>query len=71
MENLYGFKKRFSTRAAADNFLRHVTRELTAGGLPHWIEAREEAPGRWSAWVHHWDCKGGDSCMCDAPADDE
>ncbi len=71
MENLYGFKKRFESRAAAENFLRHVTRELTAGGLPHWVEAREDAPGAWSAWVHRWSCTGGESCGCNAPAEGE
>ena len=69
MDKLYGLKKRFKTRAAAENFLRHTTRELTAGGLPHWTEAREDAPGTWSAWVHRWSCKGGASCNCDASAD--
>ena len=71
MDKLYGLKKRFASRAAAENFLRHTTRELTAGGLPHWIEAREDAPGKWSAWVHRWSCKGGASCRCDALAEDE
>jgi hypothetical protein len=64
MSDLYGPKKRFSSRSAAEQFLRHVTRELTAGGIAHWVEAREEAPGRWLAFVHRSDCEGSAACRC-------
>jgi hypothetical protein len=66
MPGIYGPRRSFATRAAAENFLRHVTRELTAGGLPHWLEAREAAPNRWLAFVHQFDCEGGAGCKCDA-----
>jgi hypothetical protein len=66
MPAIYGPRRSFSTRAAADNLLRHVTRELTAGGLPHWVEAREAAPGKWLAIVHEFDCTGSAECKCGA-----
>lgn len=67
MSELYGPKKRFSSRRAAEQFLRHVTRELTAGGIPHWVEAREEAPDRWLAFVHRSDCEDAAACHCAGP----
>jgi hypothetical protein len=66
MSGLYGARQTFANRSAAENFLRHVTRELTAGGLPHWVEAREVGPSRWVAFVHQFDCEGGAECKCGA-----
>jgi hypothetical protein len=64
MPEIYGARTPFKTRSAADNFLRHVTRELTAGGLPHWCEIRREAPDRWIPIVHRAECAGGSACAC-------
>jgi hypothetical protein len=61
---IYGPRRSFATRAAADNLLRHITRELTAGGLPHWVEACEQASGNWLAIVHRFSCGGGMDCKC-------
>jgi hypothetical protein len=65
MSGIYGPRRVFASREAAEKFLRHVTRELTAGGLPHWVEAREAAPKRWVPFVHQFDCQGGADCKCD------
>jgi hypothetical protein len=63
MPEIYGPKKRFATRLSAENFERHLTRELTAGGIPHWVEIREDAGG-WVPFVHESQCTGGASCSC-------
>jgi hypothetical protein len=70
VDEIYGPRRTFASRAAADHFLRHATRELTAGGLAHWVEAREHAPGRWLAIVHRSACAGGERCSCGSPADE-
>jgi hypothetical protein len=69
MTELYGPRRSFANPRAAENFLRHLTRELTSGGIPHWTEVRELAPGTWVPFVHKFDCEGGESCRCGAPAE--
>jgi hypothetical protein len=64
MPVLYGPHRSFATRRAAEAFARHLTRELTAGGLPHWVEIQDAAPGRFVAFVHQFDCRGGRDCGC-------
>jgi hypothetical protein len=64
MPEIHGAKKRFATQQAAENFARHLTRELTAGGIPHWVEVREETPDRWLPIVHRAACLGGADCAC-------
>lgn len=64
MPSLYGPRGSFPTRQAADAFARHVTRELTAGGLPHWLEILPEPPARFTAFVHRFSCPGGTECHC-------
>lgn len=68
MPGIYGNKKRFSDRNAAQNFARHLTRELTAGGIAHWVEVLEAAPGGWVPIVHEFACAGGASCACGSEA---
>ncbi|HTU60305.1 MAG TPA: hypothetical protein VMF89_17765, partial [Polyangiales bacterium] len=64
-----GPKQTFRSKAAAENFVRHLTRELTAGGIGHWVELREDAAQqRWTPVVHVSSCKGGASCDCVSPA---
>ena len=64
MHSLYGPRQSFPTRRAAEAFLRHVTRELTAGGLPHWVEVQETTEASFLAYVHRFACPGGPSCSC-------
>jgi hypothetical protein len=64
MPEIYGPKQTFSSRAAAERFLRTLTRELTAGGIAHWVEAREESSRGWIAVVHQPACAGGAQCRC-------
>jgi len=64
MPPLYGPRRTFGTRSAAEAFARHVTRELTAGGLAHWVEVQDITPSRWLAYVHRFDCRGGRACAC-------
>ena len=64
MPVLYGPHRSFATRRAAEAFARHLTRELTAGGLPHWVEIQEAVPGRFVAYVHQYDCRAGGACQC-------
>ena len=64
MHSLYGPRQSFPTRRAAEAFLRHVTRELTAGGLPHWVEIQETDKPSFVAYVHRFACAGGASCTC-------
>ena len=64
MPEIFGAKKHFATRRAAENFARHLTRELTAAGIPHWVEVREEASDRWLPIVHRAACRGGADCAC-------
>ena len=70
VDEIYGPRRTFASRADAERFLRHATRELTAGGLAHWVEAHERAPGRWLAIVHRSACEGGARCSCGSPADE-
>ena len=71
MPSLFGRKRSFSSKAAAEQFVRHLTRELTAGGIPHWVELKEDAgaqPARGVSWVpvlHRAACAGGDACECE------
>jgi hypothetical protein len=65
---IYGPKRAFGSRAAAERFLQHLTRELTAGGIPHWVEVRQQPPRRWIAVVHAPDCAGGERCRCPSPS---
>ena len=60
---LYHLDQHFKTRRSAENFARHVTRELTAGGVPHWVEVRQDAAGLWHARVHRPDCSA-ERCVC-------
>ena len=64
MPEIYGVKRHFNDRHTAENFARQLTRELTAGGIAHWIEVRETRPARWVAHVHAFACPGGASCTC-------
>lgn len=64
MAGIYGPRTPCKTRDAAENLIRHTTRELSAGGLPHWCEIREEGPRRWVPVVHEWTCAGGERCAC-------
>jgi hypothetical protein len=68
MPELYGPRASFDTRRAAERFVTHLTRELTAGGLPHWCEVRERAPGAFVPIVHQFDCAGGADCGCGGSA---
>jgi hypothetical protein len=61
---LYGPRKTFARKADAEEFARHLTRELTAGGIPHWAEIRSETPRRFVAIVHRFDCDGATGCRC-------
>lgn len=61
--SLYGPRKTFVRLADAEEFARHLTRELTAGGIPHWVEIRTAA-ARHTAIVHRFDCEGGRACGC-------
>lgn len=65
MPPLYGPGRVFATRNAAEAQARHVTRELTAGGLPHWVEVQEVAQQRFRLYVHRFDCRGGPACACE------
>jgi len=65
MLSLYGPRRTFSTRSEADAFARHVTRELTAGGLPHWVEVQPTAKAQFLSYVHRFECRGGPGCICD------
>ena len=64
--SLYGRRKTFARKRDADEFVRHLTRELTAGGVPHWVEVRGETPQRYEVFVHRFACPGGAACGCDA-----
>jgi len=61
---LYGARRTFPTQSAAEAFARHVTRELTAGGLPHWVEVQPLGPSSWRVFVHGFECRGGPGCEC-------
>jgi len=68
MPSLFGPKQTFRSKAAAESFVQHLTRELTAGGIGHWVELREDkAAQRFTPVVHLARCPGGDRCLCDAP----
>jgi hypothetical protein len=62
MPSLFGPKQSFRSKQAAENFVRHLTRELTAGGIGHWVELRED--GGWIPVVHRSACSGGADCDC-------
>lgn len=64
MPVLYGPHRSFATRAAAETFARHLTRELTAGGLPHWVEIQPAGRASFTAFVHQFDCRPGRDCQC-------
>jgi hypothetical protein len=64
MPSLFGPKQSFRSRAAAESFIRHLTRELTAGGIGHWVELREDEGPRWTPVVHLSACPGGAACSC-------
>lgn len=65
MPSLFGPKQSFRSQAAAESFVRHLTRELTAGGIAHWVELRADADKqRWTPVVHTASCPGGDRCQC-------
>lgn len=64
MPSLYGPRQVFATRASAERFARMLTRELTAGGLAHWVEVQERGPKRWIVFVHAADCAGAAACAC-------
>jgi len=70
MPALYGPQRSFATRHAAEAFARHLTRELTAGGLPHWVEVQPTTPTRWLAYVHRFACGGGPGCRCETDPDE-
>jgi hypothetical protein len=70
MLSLYGPRRTFSTRSAAEAFVRHVTRELTAGGLPHWVEVQPISNARFLAYVHRFECRGGADCACEREEQD-
>lgn len=69
MHSLFGRKRSFRSKAAAEQFVRHLTRELTAGGIAHWIEIKEERPSAlvssWVPTVHRAACPGADKCECE------
>ena len=50
-------------REAAERLARHVTRELTAGGIGHWVEVQAVARG-FVVFVHRFECAGGEACAC-------
>jgi hypothetical protein len=65
MPSLFGPKWTFRDKAAAENFVRQLTRELTAGGIGHWVELREDvSPQGWTPVLHRSSCPGGASCDC-------
>jgi hypothetical protein len=64
MPNLFGPKQTFRSKDAAERFIRHLTRELTAGGIAHWVELREDA-GTFTPVLHRGACPGADACDCD------
>jgi hypothetical protein len=65
MPDLFGPKRSFPSRSAAEQFVRHLTRELTAGGIAHWVELQVDAAGlRWTPVLHRASCPGGDACTC-------
>ena len=65
MPSLFGPKQTFGSKAAAESFVRHLTRELTAGGIGHWVELREDVSSqRWTPFVHRSSCAGAPSCDC-------
>lgn len=72
LPELYGPRPRnaFTTLAAAEKFLRTLTRELTSGGIPHWGEIRQDARGQFFPFVHREACAGGSGCTCGADPED-
>lgn len=65
MPSLFGPKRSFPSQRAAEDFIRHLTRELTAGGVAHWVELREDATAkRWTPVLHRARCPGGAACSC-------
>ncbi|HET8933372.1 MAG TPA: hypothetical protein VFN67_08040 [Polyangiales bacterium] len=65
MQSLFGPKRVFASKRAAEEFVRHLTRELTAGGIAHWVELREDPAGRrWTPVLHRGRCPGGADCAC-------
>ena len=64
LPTLYGPRKTFPRKTDAEAFARHLTRELTAGGLPHWVEIVSDSPRRFVTIVHRFDCTGGAACSC-------
>ncbi|HKU42094.1 MAG TPA: hypothetical protein VJR89_28240 [Polyangiales bacterium] len=63
MNPIYGAKRMLREREAAERLARHVTRELTAGGIGHWVEVQAVARG-FVVFVHRFECAGGEACAC-------
>jgi hypothetical protein len=70
LPRLYGPRPAFTTLAAAEKFLRTLTRELTSGGIPHWGEVRQDTAGQFAPFVHREACAGGPGCSCLAHPED-